>query len=147
MTQNPQFTILFPLVVGLGAVACTIFVHALALTATINLFRYERRLGRAGAGALIDFAIVTLVISFAFVAHLIEIALWGAARHLWRISGVRKCLLPLSGQLHDTGLRGSSYDTVVANAGTAGGDERSAYVWCFDRDGLCRYTTVGSDEV
>ena len=76
MTQNPQFTVLFPLVVGLGAVACTIFVHALALTATINLFRYERRLGRAGAGALIDFAIVTLVISFAFVAHLIEIALW-----------------------------------------------------------------------
>ena len=76
MTQNPQFTVLFPLVVGLGAVACTIFVHALALTATINLFRYERRLGRAGAGALIDFAIVVLVISFAFMAHLIEIALW-----------------------------------------------------------------------
>ena len=76
MTQNHQFAILFPLVVGLGAVACTIFVHALALTATINLFRYERRLGRAGAGALIDFAIVVLVISFAFMAHLIEIALW-----------------------------------------------------------------------
>jgi hypothetical protein len=46
------------------------------LTATVNLFRYERRLGRAGAGALIDFAIVVLVISFAFMAHLIEIALW-----------------------------------------------------------------------
>ena len=76
MTQNPKFTVLFPLVVGLGAVACTIFVHALALTATVNLFRYERRLGRAGAGALIDFAIVVLVISFAFMAHLIEIALW-----------------------------------------------------------------------
>jgi len=27
---------------------------------------------------LIDFAIVTLAISFAFVAHVIEIALWGA---------------------------------------------------------------------
>jgi Ion channel len=76
MTQNHQFAILFPLVVGIGAVACTIFVHALALAAAVNLFRYERRLGRAGAGALIDLAIVALVISFAFVAHLIEIALW-----------------------------------------------------------------------
>ena len=76
MTQNHQFAILFPLVIGVGAVACTIFVHALALAAAVNLFRYERRLGRAGAGALIDLAIVALVISFAFVAHLIEIALW-----------------------------------------------------------------------
>ena len=76
MTQNHQFAILFPLVVGVGAVACTIFVHALALAATVNLFRHARRLGRAGAGALIDLAIVALAISFAFVAHLIEIALW-----------------------------------------------------------------------
>jgi len=76
MTQNHQFAILYPLVVGVGAVACTIFVHALALAATVNLFRHERRLGRAGAGALIDLAIVALAISFAFVAHLIEIALW-----------------------------------------------------------------------
>jgi Ion channel len=76
MTQNHQFAILFPLVVGIGAVACTIFVHALALAATINLFRYERKLGLAGAGALIDLAIVALVISFAFVAHLVAIALW-----------------------------------------------------------------------
>ena len=78
MTQNHQFAILFPLVVGIGAVACTIFVHALALAAAINLFRYERKLGRTGAGALIDLAILALVISFAFVAHLIEIALWAA---------------------------------------------------------------------
>src|SRR6516162_2742220 len=76
MTQNHQFAILYPLVVGVGAVACTIFVHALALAATINFVRHERRLGRAGAGAVIDLAIVALVISFAFVAHLIEIAIW-----------------------------------------------------------------------
>ena len=76
MTQNDQFAILYPLVVGVGAVACTIFVHALALAATVNFVRHERRLGRAGAGAVIDLAIVALVISFAFVAHLIEIALW-----------------------------------------------------------------------
>jgi Ion channel len=76
MTQNHQFAILAPLVVSVSAIACTILVHALALTATVNLFRHERKLGRAGAGALIDLAIVALVISFAFVAHLIEIALW-----------------------------------------------------------------------
>jgi len=76
MTQNHQFAILYPLVVGVGAVACTIFVHALALAATVNFVRHERRLGRAGAGALIDLAIVALAISFAFAAHLIEIALW-----------------------------------------------------------------------
>jgi hypothetical protein len=76
MTQNHQFAILFPLVIGVGAVICTIFVHALALAATVNLFRHERKLGRAGAGAVIDLAILALVISFAFVAHLVEIALW-----------------------------------------------------------------------
>ena len=76
MTQNHQFAILYPLVVGVGAVACTIFVHALALAATVNFVRHERRLGRAGAGALIDLAIVALATSFAFVEHLIEIALW-----------------------------------------------------------------------
>ena len=76
MTRNHQFAILYPLVVGVGAVACTIFVHALALAATVNFVRHERRLGRAGAGALIDLAIVALARPFAFVAHLIEIALW-----------------------------------------------------------------------
>ena len=74
MTQNQQFAILLPLVVGAGAVVCTILVHALALAATVNFLRHERKLGHAGAGALIDLAIVALVISFAFLAHLIEIA-------------------------------------------------------------------------
>jgi hypothetical protein len=76
MAQNHQFAILLPLAVGVGAVACTIFIHALAMVATVNLFRYERKRGRTGSGALIDLAILGLVISFAFVAHLIEIALW-----------------------------------------------------------------------
>jgi hypothetical protein len=122
MTQNHQFAILLSLAVGAGAVACTIFVHALAMVTTVNLFRYERRRGRAGAGALIDFSILALVIFFAFVAHLIEIALWAA-------------LLVLGG---------CTSDPVVAAAGTAGGDQRSAHVRCFGRNGLCCHTTVGS---
>jgi len=78
MTENHQFAILVPLMVGGVAVACTILVHALAMSATINLVRHEKKIGRVGTGALIDLAIVSLVISFAFVAHLIEIALWAA---------------------------------------------------------------------
>ena len=91
MAQNHQFAILFPLVVGVGVFVCTIFVHALAMVATINLFRYERKRGRAGSGAVIDLAILMLVISFAFVAHLIEIALWAA-------------LLVLCGEFQEVGI-------------------------------------------
>ena len=58
----------------MGAFVCTIFVHALALATTVNLFRHERELGRAGA--LIDLTIVALAILFAFMTHLIEIAVW-----------------------------------------------------------------------
>jgi hypothetical protein len=82
MTQNQEFAILLPLMVGAGAVVCTIFVHALAVTATVNFLRYETKLGRAGAGALIDTGIVALVISFALMAHLIEIAFWAVLLEL-----------------------------------------------------------------
>jgi hypothetical protein len=58
------------------AFACTTIVHALALSATVHFFRHERRLGRAGASFWIDVAIVGAVISVAFAAHLVEIALW-----------------------------------------------------------------------
>ena len=76
MTQTHRVAILMPLAVGASAVLCTIFIHALAVGATVNFFRHEKRLGRTGAGLWIDLGIVVLAISFAFVAHLIEIALW-----------------------------------------------------------------------
>jgi hypothetical protein len=78
MTQGIGIAILLPLAVGAIAVLCTICVHALAVVATVNFFRYERRRGRAGVNTLRDLAIMVLVISFAFIAHLIEIALWAA---------------------------------------------------------------------
>ena len=74
--QQDQFAILLPLLVGIGAVECTIFVHALALATTVNLFRYEKKRGRLGADALNDVATITLVMSVAFVTHLAEIGLW-----------------------------------------------------------------------
>ena len=76
MTQTQQVAIRMPLAVGAITVLCTIFIHALALGAAVNFFRYQRRRGRAGAGLWIDLAIVVLVIAFAFIAHLIEITLW-----------------------------------------------------------------------
>jgi Ion channel len=69
---------LLPLVLGTSAVLCTILIHSLAMGATVNFFRRERRLGRAGVAFRIDLAIMVLTISIAFAAHLIEIALWAA---------------------------------------------------------------------
>jgi hypothetical protein len=76
MPQTHSVALLIPLVVGGGAVLSTLFVHALALMLSVNFFRYERKVGRAGTRFRIDVGIVTLVLSFAFVAHLLEIALW-----------------------------------------------------------------------
>jgi hypothetical protein len=91
MIQNHQFAILLPLVVGVAAVECTIFVHVLAFAATVNLFRYEKRRGRLGADALNDFVTITLVISVAFMAHLVEIGLWAV-------------VLVLCGEFHQLGI-------------------------------------------
>jgi hypothetical protein len=76
MTQVHQVAILIPLTVAAGAVACTIIIRALAVLATVNFIRRERRLGRVGAGFLIDLLIIALVMSVALVAHLVEIAIW-----------------------------------------------------------------------
>jgi hypothetical protein len=76
MPQVHQVAIVTPLIVGAGAVLCTIFIHSLALGVTVNLVRREIRLGRAGMRYLIDLTIVVLVVSFAFVAHVIEVAMW-----------------------------------------------------------------------
>src|SRR5262245_58921642 len=74
----PPAFLLRPLAVGAIAAICTILVHALALSATINVVRCEKRLRRAGASFWIDVGIVTAVIAFAFGAHLLEIALWAS---------------------------------------------------------------------
>jgi hypothetical protein len=91
MMQVDQIAIAKPLIVGAGATLCTIFIHALALGATVNLFRRETRLGRAGMRYVIDFTIVVLVMSFAFVAHVIEVAVWAR-------------LFVICGEFHDFGI-------------------------------------------
>jgi hypothetical protein len=75
MTQVHQVAIAAPLAVGAGAILCTILIHALALSAVVNFFRREIKLGRTGI-YLRDLAIVVLVISFSVLAHAIEVAVW-----------------------------------------------------------------------
>src|ERR1700722_15200995 len=89
MMQSHQFAILLPLAVGAAAIECTIVIHALAVTTTVNLFRYEKRHGHLGH-TLKNLAILSLVISVAFVAHLAEIGLWAV-------------LLVLCGEFQDLG--------------------------------------------
>ena len=76
MTQIPKIPVLVPLAVGAIPTVSTILIHALAVMATVTFVRRERRLGRAGVNFRNDLGIVTLAISFALVAHLIDIALW-----------------------------------------------------------------------
>jgi hypothetical protein len=76
MTQMHRTATLLPLAVGVSAIVWTIFIHALTVSASVNFVRHERRRGRASASFWIDVAIVALVVSFAFVAHLLESAVW-----------------------------------------------------------------------
>ncbi len=76
MTQTHPVALLTPLAVGAIAVLCTLLIHALAVEGTVNFIRYEKRRGREGIAFGTDLVIVILTLLFAFVAHLIEIALW-----------------------------------------------------------------------
>ena len=76
VTQIPRIPVLVPLAVGAIPTVSTILIHALAVMATVSFVRRERRLGRAGVKFWNDLGIVTLAISFALAAHLIDIALW-----------------------------------------------------------------------
>jgi hypothetical protein len=76
MTQSPQIPVLLPLAIGIGAIVCTIFIHALTLSLAVDFLRRERRLGHVGTNFWNDFAIVGMTILFTLVAHLIEIVMW-----------------------------------------------------------------------
>jgi len=68
--------ILIPLAAGAIAVVGTILLHGLSVSATVNLFRYKQRSGRAGVSFSADVAIVAIVMLVLLVAHLIEVAVW-----------------------------------------------------------------------
>jgi hypothetical protein len=76
MIQVHRIAVLVPLSVGVVVSLCAVMIHLLPLRATINLIRRERRLGRIGTNPWIDMGIFVRVVSYALLAHLIEVALW-----------------------------------------------------------------------
>jgi Ion channel len=78
LTEPDRIAIWLPLAVSAGAVVATIAIHALAVTATVNFVRREIKLRRTGAGFWPDVTIVSVAISIALVAHLLEIGEWAA---------------------------------------------------------------------
>ncbi len=69
---------MIPLAVGIITFVATMFVHVLPLSATVTIVRREKKLGPAGVSFWSEFALVALMILFALMAHLMEIALWAA---------------------------------------------------------------------
>ena len=76
MNETLQIPFLVPLAVGAIVVLLTIAIHSAAVLATVQLFRHEKKAGRAGKGTLIDISIIIRVNGFAFLAHAVEIGLW-----------------------------------------------------------------------
>jgi hypothetical protein len=82
--RNDQVAVLFPMVTGSIIVLCTILIHSVTMGTTVRFFRRERKLGYVGGVVSNNLGIFVLAMSFAFLAHLTEIALWAA---LFRICG------------------------------------------------------------
>lgn len=78
LAEPDRIAIGLPLAVSAGAVVATIAIRTLAVTATVNFVRREIKLRRAGAGFWPDVTIVSVAISIALVAHLLEIGVWAA---------------------------------------------------------------------
>jgi Ion channel len=112
-----------------------IFIHALAVMATVSLVRRERRLGRIGAGFRSDFAIVVVAILVMLSAHLIEIALWSA-------------IFVLCGEFSQFGI---AYYHSAVNYTTLGYGDVSGgwngYVRCLDCDSLFCHSSDGSGSI
>jgi hypothetical protein len=71
-----RVSVWIPLLVGTGAMACTIVIHGSALVANLGFVRHEQALGRLGVGFWTDLGIVGGAVMLALIAHLIEMALW-----------------------------------------------------------------------
>jgi len=76
MAHIQRIAILIPMAVGSSAVLATIVTHGLAVSATLNFVRRERKLGRTGESFWVDLGIVVPTIALVLLAHLFEIAMW-----------------------------------------------------------------------
>jgi len=73
---DDRVAIWIPLAVGASALAATILLHTIAVTATITVARQAIRGGLAGRGFWVDVSIVAAAIFFTAGAHLLEIGVW-----------------------------------------------------------------------
>jgi Ion channel len=76
LNESLRIPVLVPLAIGTIMVALTLAIHALAVLATVQLFRREKMAGRAGSGIIMDFLILFRANGFAFIAHVVGISLW-----------------------------------------------------------------------
>ena len=76
MKDTHSIAFFIPGAVGVATILCSILIHAFPLSWTVDLVRRERKRGRAGVRFWMDTAIVARAISYALVAHLVEIAFW-----------------------------------------------------------------------
>jgi hypothetical protein len=76
MKEAHPILLLLPTAVGCVAVLCTILVHALPLSATINVVHREKALGHLGITFRKDMRLAVRIILYAFMAHIVEIAIW-----------------------------------------------------------------------
>jgi Ion channel len=77
MAQVPHITILAPLLVGMAVSIFMILIHLLPVRITLELLRYEKKLGRIGTSFWIDISIFLRVLLVGSLAHIIAVALWG----------------------------------------------------------------------
>jgi phosphatidylglycerophosphate synthase len=78
MKDAHPILLLVPIAVGSAAVICTILIHTLPLSATVTFVRREKKRGHLGVNFGKDMGVVLQIILYAFVAHLVEMALWAA---------------------------------------------------------------------
>jgi len=77
--SHDRIGVFLPLVVAIGIIFGTVFIHAFALIAIVHYVRRERQLGRAGTRFWRDVTIVAGAVLVALAAHLVEIAAWALA--------------------------------------------------------------------
>ena len=75
MEQSHRISVFAPLGLSPVALVCTIIIYLAPLRATVNLIRRERRRGHVGT-PWTDLGIFALVVFYASLTHLLEIAFW-----------------------------------------------------------------------
>lgn len=76
MPQVHRIAMLVPMLVATAVVLCTLFIHGLAVSATVTFVRFEKNRGHTGRNFWADVAIVAQAMFFLLFAHLLEIAIW-----------------------------------------------------------------------